>query len=62
LKFALEIMTEPVTQAMIIIGTVAFSSSLIATIAIYLGSAPAGVVCDIVPMVIIYLTLRLAPR
>jgi hypothetical protein len=61
MKFALEIKTEPVTQATIIIGVVASSSGLIATIAIYLGSAPAGIVCAIVLALIIYLALRLAP-
>jgi hypothetical protein len=49
MKFAFEIKTKPVTQATIIIGDVAFSSSSIARIAIYLGSAPAGIVCAIVP-------------
>ncbi len=62
MKFAFEIKTEPVTQATIIIGVVAFSSGLIATIAIYLGSAPAGIVCVIVLAVIDYLALHLAPR
>jgi hypothetical protein len=62
MKFALEIKTKPVMQATIIIGViVTFSSGLIATIAIYLGSAPAGIVCAIIPAVIVYLALRPAP-
>jgi hypothetical protein len=62
MKFALEIKTELVTQATIIIGVVAFSSGSLATIAIYLSSAPAGIICVIVLAVIVYLALRLAPR
>jgi hypothetical protein len=62
MKFAFEIKTKLATQATIIIGIVAFSSSLIATIAIYLGSAPAGIVCAIVLVVIVYLALQIAPR
>jgi hypothetical protein len=61
MKFALEIKIKPVTQATIIIGIVAFSSGLITTIAIYIGSALAGIVCAIVLAVIVYLALRLAP-
>ncbi len=45
-------------QATIIISVVAFSSGSIAAIAIYLGSAPAGIVCAFVLMVIVYLALR----
>jgi hypothetical protein len=62
MKFAFEIKTKPVTQATIIIGIVAFSSSLIAMIAIYLGSVLVDIVCVIVFAVIVYLALHLAPR
>jgi hypothetical protein len=61
MKFAFEIKTEPMMQATVIIGIVAFSSGLIATIAIYLGSVLAGIVCAIILAVIFYLALRLAP-
>ena len=56
-----KIKTEPVTQAVIIIGIVAFSSRLLAAIVIYLGAGSAGVVCAIALVIIVYLALRLAP-
>jgi hypothetical protein len=62
MKFAFEIKTEPVTQAAIIIAVVAFSSVSLASLAIYLGSSSAGIVCTIILAVIVYLALRLAPR
>jgi hypothetical protein len=61
MKFAFEIKTEPVTQAVIIIGVVAFASGSLAPTAIYLGSPSAGIVCAIVLAIIVYLALRLAP-
>ena len=61
MKFAFKIKTEPVTQAVIIIGIVAFSSRLLAAIVIYLGAGLAGVVCAIALVIIVYLALRLAP-
>jgi hypothetical protein len=47
---------------MIIIGVAAFAFGSIATIAIYLSSVPADIVCAIILVVIVYLALRLAPR
>jgi hypothetical protein len=61
MKFAFEIKTEPVTQAAIIIAVVAFSSVSLALLAIYLGSALAGIACTIILAVIVYLALRLTP-
>jgi hypothetical protein len=62
MKFAFEIKTKPVTQAAIIIGIVAFALGSLASIAIYLGSPLAGIVCGIVLASIVYLALHLAPR
>ncbi len=62
MKFAFKIKTEPVTQATIIIGVVAFALGSLALIAIYLGSPSAGIVCAIVLAIIVYLALHLAPR
>ncbi len=62
MKFAFEIKTKPVTQAVIIIGVLAFSSGLLATIAVYLSVALTGIICAIILAVIVYLALRLAPR
>jgi hypothetical protein len=61
MKFAFKIKTKPVTQAVIIIGIVAFASGSLASIAIYLGSPSAGIVCAIILVIIVYLALRLAP-
>jgi hypothetical protein len=44
MKFAFEIKTEPVTQAAIIIGVIAFSSASLTLIAIYLGSPSVGII------------------
>jgi hypothetical protein len=60
-KFAFKIKTEPVTQAAIIIGIVAFSSGSLATIAVYLGTPSTGIVCAVILAVVVYLALRLAP-
>jgi hypothetical protein len=62
MKIAFEIKTEPVTQAAIIINVIAFSSGSLATIAVYLGTPSAGIICAVVLAVIVYLALRLAPR
>ena len=62
MKFAFKIKTEPVTQATIIIGVVAFSSRLLAGISFYLGATAAGIVCAIVLGINVRLTLRLSPR
>ncbi len=62
MKLVFDIKTEPVTQATIIIGVVAFASGSLATIAIYVHSLIAGIICAVVLAIIIYLALRLAPR
>ncbi len=62
MKLIFEIKTEPVTQATIIITVIAFSSGLLALIAMYSQSPLVSVFCTIVLAVIIYLALRLAPR
>jgi hypothetical protein len=61
MKFAFEIKTEPVTQAAIIIGIVTFALGSLASIAIYLESPLADIVCAIVLVIIIYLACCLAP-
>ena len=61
IKFAFKIKNELVTQAMIIIGLLAFSSVSLATIVIYLGAALTGIICPIVLVVIVYLALCLTP-
>jgi hypothetical protein len=63
MKFSFEIKTKLVTQAtIIIIGIIAFASSSLASIAIYLGSPLAGIVCAMILAIIVYLALRLAHR
>jgi hypothetical protein len=61
MKFAFKIKTEPVTQAAIIIGIIAFALVSLASFAIYLGSPLAGIVSTIVLAIIVYLALHLAP-
>jgi hypothetical protein len=61
MKFAFEIKTEPVTQATIIVAVVAFSSSSLALIVIYLQSPSVSAFYSVVLAVIVYLALRLAP-
>ncbi len=61
MKFAFDINTEPVTQAAIIFGFVAFASGSLALIAIYLRNPLAGIICAIVQAIIVYLALCLAP-
>jgi hypothetical protein len=61
MKFAFEIKTEPMTQAAVIIGVIAFASGSLATIAIYVDSPLVGITCAFVLAVIIYLALCLAP-
>ena len=61
MKFAFEIMTEPVTQAAIIIGVIAFSSDSLTLIVIYLGSPSVGIICAIVLAIIVSLALYSAP-
>jgi hypothetical protein len=62
MKLVFDIKTEPVTQATIIIGVIAFASGSLATIAIYVDSPIAGVICAVVVAIIVYLALCLAPR
>jgi hypothetical protein len=62
MKFAFKIKTEPVTQASIILATVAFSSGLFATIAIYAQSPHVSIICSVILAFIVYLVLRFAPR
>ncbi len=62
MKLVFEIRTEPMTQATIIIGVVAFASSSFATIAIYINSPIAGIICAVILVIIVYLALCLAPR
>ena len=61
MKFIFEIKIEPVTQATIIIGVVTFASGSLATIAIYVNSPIAGIICAVVLAFIFYLALCLAP-
>ena len=62
MKFAFERKTEPVTQAAVIIGVVAFASGSLATIAIYVNTPLAGIFCAVALAVIVYLALCLAPH
>ncbi len=62
MKLVSKINTKPVTQANIIVAIVAFSSGLLALIAIYSQSPLVSVFCAIILAVIIYSALRLAPR
>jgi hypothetical protein len=59
MKFTFKIKTEPVMQATIIIGVVAFSSGSLATSVVYLGSPLAGIVRTVVLSVIVYLNFCL---
>ena len=62
MKFAFEIKTEPVTQATIIIAVVASSSGSLAAITVYSASPLVCVFCAIVLAIIVYSSLRFAPR
>jgi hypothetical protein len=62
MKFAFEIKTEPVTQAAIVVAVVAFSSSSLATVAVYAQSPTISVICLVVLAIIVYLALRFSPR
>ncbi len=61
-KLDFEINTKPVTQAAIIVGVVAFASGSLATIAIYISSPIAGIICAVVLVIVVYLALCLAPH
>jgi hypothetical protein len=60
MKFAFKIITDPVTQAAVIIGVIAFASGSLATIAIYVDSPLFSITCAFVLAVIVYLALHLA--
>jgi hypothetical protein len=62
MKLVLEIKTELVTQASIIVTMVAFSSGSLDSMAIYLQSSLVCVCCAIALTIIAYSALRLAPR
>ncbi len=62
MKFALEIKTEPITQVTITISIIAFSPGGLATIAVYLCTSSTGIASAVVLKVIIYISLRFAPR
>jgi hypothetical protein len=47
MKFAFKIKTEPVTQAVVIIGVITFASGSLATIAIYVKTSLAGISCAV---------------
>jgi len=64
MKFALELNTEPVTQAAIIVAVVAFTyfyRSLL-TIVIYAQSPTVSTFCLVVLAAIVYLVKRVLPR
>jgi hypothetical protein len=61
MKLAFKIKTEPMTQAAVIIGVIAFASGSLTTITIYVNTPLAGISCAVALVVIIYLALRLAP-
>jgi hypothetical protein len=61
MKFAFEIETEPVTQAAVMIGVVAFASGSLVMIEIYIDTPLAGIFCAVTLAVIISPALRLAP-
>ncbi len=62
MKLVFNIKAEPVAQATIIIGVVAFASGSLATITIYLNSPIAGIICALVLVIINYLAPCLAPH
>jgi hypothetical protein len=61
MKFNLKIKIKPVTQAVIIIGIIAFAWGSLELIAIYLGSPSTGIICMIILAIIVYLALCLTP-
>jgi hypothetical protein len=61
MKFGFKIKTKPVTQAAIIIGIVAFALGSLTSITNYLGNPLAIILCAIVLVIIVCLTLCLAP-
>jgi hypothetical protein len=61
MKLVVKIKIEPVTQASIILAVVAFSSLLLALIAIYSNSPLGSVLCTAILEFIVYLALCLPP-
>jgi hypothetical protein len=61
MKFAFKIKTEPMTQATVIIGVIAFASGSHMMILIYVDSTLVGISCAVALAVIVYLALCLAP-
>jgi hypothetical protein len=59
-KITFKIKTNPVTQATIIFAIVAFSSSSLGLIAVYLQSPLVSVFCAVILAVVVYSALRLA--
>jgi hypothetical protein len=53
MKFTFKIKTEPMTQAAVIIGVIAFASGSLVTIAIYIDSPVIGISCAVVLVVIV---------
>jgi hypothetical protein len=62
MKFVFEVKTEPVTQASIILGVIAFSSGALATIAVYSSSPSVCAFSALILPIIVYSALRLVPR
>jgi hypothetical protein len=63
MKLVFKIKTEPVPKATIIIVVVTFASGSLATIAIYVNSPIAGIICAIILVIIVYhLAFCLTPR
>jgi hypothetical protein len=60
MKFALEIKTEPVTRAAIVVAVVAFSSGSLAMIAFYTNSPTARFFCTGILANVVYLALNVA--
>jgi hypothetical protein len=61
MKFAFEIKTKPVTQAIIIVAVVAFSPGSLALIAIYSQSPSVSAFCPVILAVVVYLALHFVP-
>jgi hypothetical protein len=53
MKFAFKIKTEPMTQAAVIIGVIAFALGSLVTIAIYVDSPIVGISCAVALVVIV---------
>ena len=62
MKFVFEVKTEPVTQASIILGVIAFSSGALATITVYSSSPSVCALSALILPIIVDSALRLVPR